>query len=205
VPQGDDALGDLPASTGEILQLDLRDEARTFARSRWSVVATGIALGGAFLILGSYFVIRLGSSGFTPELLAGGLLGLLGLGLIILSLARGLVNPVRAIRADPGGLVVQRQWGSAVSVEWSRDGLVLTVDDRTPDPASTPEEKRVLFFSGPGPFYGLLPRTSLDPLTRVARSYGASIRSAVVDERTGRTVHRIRRTQIVGSRRSAVP
>ncbi len=178
------------------LDLDLREEARRFVRERTPVTLTGIVLGVAFLGVGGYLIGPLVRAGAVPGEVLSVLLLVLGVGLIVLSLRTGLINPVTSVLADRRGLTYTWRWGSPFLRRWSDPGLLLVLDDLGPDPRSTEEQKRHVYFGGPRSVYGLLPVASIGPLLDVARGHGLSIRMGVEVERRGRNERRIRRIRI---------
>ncbi|HXW67398.1 MAG TPA: hypothetical protein VEL82_05945 [Thermoplasmata archaeon] len=178
------------------LELDLGEEARAFLRTRIPVTATGLGIGSAFIGIGGYLVGPLARTGPLADEVLAILLIVLGIGLILLSLRTGLINPVIALRADARGFTYQYRWGAPTTRRWSRVGLVLVLDDLGADPRSTAEARRHVFFAGPGSVYGNLPAQSVGPLLDLVRGHDLSVAMHEVDERRGRAVHRIRRIRI---------
>jgi len=183
-----------PVAAG--LELDLGAEADRFFRERMAVAGTGFGVGTVFVGLGAYALGLFARRGLSPELLVAALLMVLGVAVIILCFQSGLINPVRAIRADATGLTYVRRWRGTVRRSWTAPGVLLEVDDLGPDPMTPPEGKLHLFFAGPGPVYGNLARTDLGPLLDAVRARGLEVRMKEIEGRSGRTQHRIRRIRI---------
>ena len=178
------------------LTLDLSAEARQFVRKRLVTAGLGAGFGVVFVGIGSVEVTSLGGSFPGPASVVALLLIALGIGLIVLSLNSGLLNPARRLEANSRGVTITRRWGRPVAVEWTDPAFYLEVEDLTADPATSPEEKRHLFFSGPGPAYGSLASSSLGPVLDAVRAHGLSVRMRTADVRSGLTRHRIRRLRI---------
>ncbi len=187
----------LSEDPGAVLELDLGSEAQQFFRRRIGVAATGIAIGVTFIGIGAYLLTVLWRARATPELVVAALLVVLGSALVVLSLRNGLVNPTVSIRADARGLLFTRRWQRPVLRTWGAPGLFLQVEDLGPDPTSSPEEKQHLFFMGPGPVYGTLSPSDLGPLLDVVRARELTVQMKVIEQRTGRTVHQVRRVRIL--------
>ena len=178
------------------LTLDLSAEARQFVRKRLVTAGLGAGFGVVFVGIGSVEIANLGGSFPGPASVVALLLIALGIGLVVLSLNSGLLNPARRLEANSRGVTITRRWGRPVAVEWTDPAFYLEVEDLTADPATSPEEKRHLFFSGPGPAYGSLASSSLGPVLDAVRAHGLSVRMRTADVRSGLTRHRIRRLRI---------
>jgi hypothetical protein len=176
--------------------LDLASEARVFFRQRIGIIAVGLGLGSAFIGIGLYEFLLFAASLAPVDVVVSALLIVLGGTIILLSLRSGLLNPVRGLKGDSTGLTLARRWRGPAHWQWSDPSLTLEVEDLTPDPASNPEEKRHMFFSGPGPVYGSLAPSQLGPLLDAVRARGLAVRIANREVRSGRTYHQIRRIRI---------
>lgn len=177
------------------LNLNLRDEADRYFRRRVRVVATGLALGLAFVAIGLVEADLLAPRG--PSVEYGIALGLiaLGAGVAFVSGYSGLINPVARIRASEGGIVFDRRWGDPTGWKWTDADLRVDIDDRRDDPEATADEREHLFFEGPTGIYGNLSPAALGRLLSAARMYGAAVSDRMLEERDRRgvrSVHRIR-------------
>ena len=176
--------------------LDLRDEARLFFRQRIRVAGTGIVLGIAFIGVGAFEAGLRAPSGFSPEYLIALLLVILGLGLIGISLYRGLLNPVTRLRGNASGVTFERRWGRPLTWKWKDPEFRLDIDDRSLDPLGSPESHQHIFFEGPGTIYGNLTPSSIGPLLDTAQAYGAPISMKQLEERERGQIHLVRRIRI---------
>ncbi len=183
--------------------IDLRGESRKFLRTRSGIIAIGLGLGSAFVGIGIYGLAVAYGSGVAIDLVVSLLLGLLGVSLIVLSLRNGLLNPAIGLRGEDGSFTIERRWRGNVRWRWSDPKFALEFEDLTPDPASSPEERRHMFFTGPGPVYGSLPPAELGPLLDQARAHGLVVRVKSSEVQTGRTYHRIRRVRIAAPKSRA--
>ncbi len=185
-----------PSPAPAELTLDLTAEARQFVRKRLVTAGLGAGFGVVFVAIGSIEIATLGRPFFGSASVVALLLIALGIGLVVLSLNSGLLNPATSLEANSRGIALSRRWGPPISVEWTDSTFDLEVEDLTADPATSPEEKRHLFFSGPGPVYGSLASSSLGPVLDVVRAHGLTVRMRTADVRSGLTRHRIRRLRI---------
>ncbi len=190
----------MPAKSGlpPEVDLDLGEEARRFRRQRLPVTATGLGLGVAFIGAGGYLLGSLLRARFVPGEILSILLVGLGVGLIVLSLRTGLINPIVRLRADRKGLTYSWRSGAPLLRRWAEPGLVLVLDDLAPDARSSAEEKQHVYFAGPGSVYGNLPRDAVGPLLDAARNHGLTVGMKLVTERRGnvdRTMRRLRITR----------
>ncbi len=182
------------------LTLDLTAEARQFVRKRLVTAGLGAGFGVVFVGIGGTEIATRAAPFPGSASVVALLLIALGVGLAVLSLNSGLLNPARRLEANSRGMTVTRRWGAPVAVEWTDPAFDLEVEDLTADPATSPEEKRHLFFSGPGPVYGSLASSSLGPLLDAVRAHGLSVKMRTVEVRSGLTRHRIRRLRIARSK-----
>lgn len=176
--------------------LDLRDEAHRFFRQRIRVAGTGLAIGIAFIALGSFEVGLRVSSGITADYILALLLVVLGLALIGVSLYSGLLNPVTRVRGNAAGVTFERRWGRPISWQWKDPGFRLDIDDRTSDPIGSTESHQHLFFEGPNPIYGNLTPSTIGPLLDTARTYGVPISMKQLELRERDGIHLVRRIRI---------
>jgi hypothetical protein len=186
----------LPRPPFNRLNLDLRGEARQFFRERIRVSGLGVVLGIAFVGIGSYETGILARSGFSADYLISLLLGVLGLGVIAVSLYSGLLNPVTRIRVNASGVTFERRWSRPVSWNWEDPDLRLDIDDRTSDPVGSAESHQHLFFEGPGSIYGNLTPAAIGPLLDIARAYGAPVSTKQLELRERGEIHLVRRIRI---------
>lgn len=187
-----------PSGTGGF-RLDLGAEARRFVRRRLRFTSVGLVLGTAFVAIGGYEILAMATSQLTPNTFVAGLVLVLGVTLIVLGLRSGLLNPAVALREDGNGLRFERRWGAPIVLAWTDPAFELEIEDLAPDTASSPEEKRHLFFSAPGPVYGTLALSGMGPLLDVARANGLEVQMRTDEVRTGRVRHRIRQIRITPS------
>jgi hypothetical protein len=176
--------------------LDLREEARQFFRQRIRVAGTGMALGGAFVVIGALEAGTHISSGFAPQYLIAILLVVLGLAVLGVSLYSSLLNPVTRIQGNAAGLSFERRWGRPIAWRWKDPQFRLDIDDRTNDPVGPAESRQHLFFEGPNPIYGNLTPSTLAPLLDVARTHGAPVSFKQLEQRERSGIHLVRRVRV---------
>ena len=185
-----------PSDASLSVEIDLRDESHRFFRQRAVVTGVGVGFGTVIIGLGGYSVEINAGAGIASALLVGGLLIVLGVMLTLTSVRSGLINPATALRADDTGLTFTRRWRGTAAIRWTDLDLVLLIEDLGPDPRTSAEEKRHMFFSGSGRVYGTLPSSEIGPLLDVVRSRGLSVRVAPDAVRLGLTRRQIRRITI---------
>ena len=163
---------------------------------------TGVGLGFGLTFVGvGFYEVSVYAGYFpSPNAIIAVLLVGLGVGLSVLSLRSGLVNPVVRLKGDDAGLHFSRRWGREVSLGWSDPGFEIEVDDLAPDPESSPEDKRHLYFAATGSVYGNLAPAFGGPLLDAARAHGLGVRMSSTQLRTLGTRHKIRRIRIARRR-----
>ncbi len=185
-----------PAAILSKCDLDLAGEARWFFRQRFRVAGTGLALGIAFVALGVIEVGVRASSGFSTTYLIAVLLVVLGLAVVGVCLYSGLLNPVTRIRANSGGIAFERRWGRPLAWKWKDPAFRIDIDERTDDPAGSPESHRHHFFEGPGPIYGNLTPSTIGPLIDVARTYNAPVSTKQLELKERGEIYLVQRIRI---------
>jgi hypothetical protein len=195
VPDDDQRAGS-PTPVSAPLALDLRLEGQRLVRRRLVPTGLGVGFGIVFIGVGGYEINQLATAPLSPNLLVAALVLVLGVALIVLSVRAGLLNPVLVIQGDSAGLRLLRRYGGVLLFPWSEPGYAMEVEDLSPDPSSTPEEKRHLFFTASGATYGSLTAGALGLLLDCVRSHGLTVKMSDDRFRTGRESHQIRRIRI---------
>ncbi len=176
--------------------VDLTEEARYVVRERRAPTLVGFGFAGGFVAIGLFELVVLRFAFPQPPPIVAALLVVLGVALAVLTVRSGLANPAVEMRIDPTGLTFSRRWGRDISLAWTDPSFDFEFQDLAPDPASTPEEKRHVFFTGSGPVYGSISRIDCGPLLDDARAHGLSVRMRNDELRSRRTRHKVRRVRI---------
>lgn len=193
------AAGVLPSGDRPLVarvRIDLTDEARRFVRQRFRVVAVGLVLGIAFMVVGILEVGVFYARGPSVSYAIALLLVVLGAAVSFVSLYMGLINPVTVLQGNASGITFERRWGRARTWDWRAADFRLDIDDRSIDPTASEAARGRLFFEGPGSIYGNLTPASVGPLLDVARTYGANISMKQLEQPERGGIHLVRRIRI---------
>ncbi len=176
--------------------IDLRDEARYFARGHLWPTILGIALGAGFVVIGGYELDLLGLHTPGATAVVAALLVVLGISLGTLTLRADMSNPGVRLRLDEEGLVFSRRRGGTIRMAWSDPRFEVEVQDLAPDTGVGVEERDHLFFTTPLYVYGSLGRADMGPVLDAAQLHGLSVRIWTERVKLGREMHKVRRVRI---------